>query len=622
MKSHALSLLLALTLAATTHAQQTTDRSSQLIPAPCRVQTPADTRPLTIDDKTRIHADPTLMKNAEWLADRLLQMAGKRLTIDNKVKGRGIRLLIDTAAVKHDEGYRLEVNANAATITARTPAGAFYGIQTLLQLCPPGVYGSNAAKAPWPIQIAATTIEDAPAHPYRGMMLDVARYFYDTDFVKSYIDMMAMYKLNYLQLHLIDDSGWRLEIKKYPRLTTVGAWAGQGEKRLGGFYTQEEMRDLIDYAALRGITIIPEIEFPAHILSAIVAYPHLGCTGKQHELPMQHFISRDLLCAGKAGSITFLEDVMSEMIDLFPSPYINIGGDEAVYDRWMECPDCKALMEREHLDQPAQLQNWLANKVALWLAERGKTAIGWEEIFTKGDQISHPVVGIIWHDVADTVYAVKGGHRAILSPAPHAYFDFPEKNVPGEVKSATWLPPVSLNDTYTLPAPDYSPEGVTLGVQGCFWSDRFIIDTELQEIVPIDENRSERYAQYLTFPRMLALAEVAWTKQEQRDYSDFCRRLSTHFPRLDAAGCGYRVPQPAVSERTAPDTGHQRIRLSCPVEGAHIRYTTDGTHPTVHSKLYEGSIDLQRGDTLQAITVVNRRHFSLPLTVTCGDKGE
>lgn len=615
MKSHTLSLLVTLLLTGTAYAQTITDRTAQLIPKPAKILTPRDTRPLTIDEKTRIHTDESLTTCAEWLRDRVLKMSGKRLIVDNKIKGRGIRLLIDTVAVRQSEGYHLEVNADAATITARTPAGAFYGIQTLLQLCPPEVYGSDVTIAPWPIRIAPTSIEDAPSHPYRGMMLDVARYFYDTDFVKSFIDMMAMYKLNYLQLHLIDDSGWRLEIKKYPRLTSVGAWAGQSANRLGGFYTQEEMRDLIEYAAQRGITIIPEIEFPAHILSAIVAYPELGCTGKQHELPIQHFISPDLLCVGKAHSIEFLQDVMSEMIDLFPSPYINIGGDEAVYDRWMKCPDCQALMQREHIDDPAQLQSWLADTVTHWLADRGKTAIGWEEIFTKGDRLSHPAIGVIWHNVADTVYAVKGGHKTILAPASQTYFDFPEKEAPGEVKSATWLPPVSLKDTYTLMAPDYSPEGVTIGVQGCFWSDQFIHGTVLQEIVPINENRSERYAQYLTFPRMLALAEVAWTKQGQRDFSDFCNRLSTHYLRLDAAGCGYRVPEPEVCEESPTGTNGKHIKLHCPVEGAHIRYTTDGTLPNIHSKRYEGEISLNEGDTLQAITVVNCHQISLPVKV-------
>lgn len=226
--------------------------------------------------------------------------------------------------------------------------GVFYGIQTLLQLFPAEIYSSQRQKGvDW--TAPAVSVFDAPERPWRGMMLDVARYFFDKEFVKKYIDMMAMYKLNKLQFHLIDDSGWRLEIKKYPRLTEIGAWAGPDTHRLGGYYTQEDIKELIAYGQLRNVEIIPEIEFPAHMLSAVAAYPWLSCTGLQHEVPVQHFISRDLLCVGKESSYQFLSDVLDETVSLFPSHYINIGGDEAVYDRWKECPKCQEVMKREGL---------------------------------------------------------------------------------------------------------------------------------------------------------------------------------------------------------------------------------------------------------------------------------
>ena len=245
------------------------------------------------------------------------------------------------------------------------------------------------------------------------MMLDVSRYFYDKEFVKKYIDMMAMYKLNKLQFHLIDDSGWRLEIKKYPRLTEVGAWAGPDHNRLGGFYTQEDIKELIAYGQVRNVEIIPEIEFPAHILSAVVAYPWL--------------------CVGKESSLQFLRDVLDETVRLFPSSYINIGGDEAVYTRWEECPDCQKVMKREGLKKASELQGYLTNVVAEMMKEKNRTVVGWEEIFLRGD-VKTPVVGLIWHNVRDTLLATQRGHKAILTRHAHV-FRLPRKPYPGRSES-------------------------------------------------------------------------------------------------------------------------------------------------------------------------------------------
>ncbi len=590
---------------------QPTTVESDIIPRP-QEETFTGGEAFSISKKTVIAYEGSLSAQAEFLKDRLRPATGLDIPVRAEKKGQ-IRLAIDTMAVPQAEGYKLQVTARQITIIGHDAAGVFYGIQSLLQLMPAEIYSAEwQCGKTW--TVPAVNISDAPERPWRGMLLDAGRYYYDKSFVKKFIDMMAMYKLNKLQFHFIDDSGWRLEIKKYPRLTTIGAWAGTDAKRTGGFYTQEDIREIVDYAAVRGVEVIPEIEFPAHILSAIVAYPWLGCTGAQHEIPTQHFISRDLLCVGKESSLKFLHDVLEEVIELFPSKIINIGGDEAVYDRWEKCPDCQALMKREGLTQASQLQGWLTNKVAEWMHEKGRTVMGWEEIIMRG-KVNRPVVGLIWHNVNDTIVAEKGGHMAVLAPATHLYFDFPESDTPGEPQHATWMPAIPLKKVYEMPLNDYSHTSATLGVQGCIWSDQFIHGTRLQEIPYLNENRSENYVEYFIFPRMQALSEIAWVSNNHRNYNSFTQRLATHFERLDYIGCNYRVPEPRVKELRQNADGSWTYRLEKSTANGEIRYTTDGTYPTVHSTIYEKGQEItvpHKADFL-AITEVTPQHYSLPL---------
>ena len=446
-----------------------------IVPRPLHVETAADSFRLRSD--MAITCDAPLAPQARYLQETLAGPTGWDLELRPSARRADIRIALADSATLPAEGYRLTVERRRVSIEAADAAGAFYGVQSLLQLFPPEVYDRVRRRG---VSWAApcVRISDAPNRPWRGMMLDVARYFFDKEFVKKYIDMMAMYKLNRLQLHMIDDSGWRLEIKKYPRLTQVGAWAGPDENRLGGYYTQDDMRELIAYARVRGVEIVPELEFPAHILSAIVAYPELGCTGEQHKVPVQHFISRDLLCVGKESSLRFLENVLDEVCALFPSPVIGIGGDEAVYTRWESCPRCRAVMECEGLMKASELQGWLTNVVARMAARRGRTVLGWEEIIQRG-RVETPVTALIWHNVADTIQATRAGHKAVLTPCTHLYFDFPEGATPGEVKHATWMPPIPLEKTYGIEVNDYAPTSTVVGVQGSMWADQFIHGTTL-----------------------------------------------------------------------------------------------------------------------------------------------
>lgn len=546
---------------------------------------------------------------AEYLKDVLEASTG--MTFQVKKGNAGITLGINNDKVKKAEGYTLNVTPKGVTVTGADAAGVFYGIQSFLQLLPSEIYSSHPVKGvEW--TAPCVSITDAPERPWRGMMLDVARYFHDKDYVKHFIDMMAMYKLNKLQFHLIDDSGWRLESKKYPRLTEVGAYAGPEHNKLGGYYTQEDIKEIIEYGRLRNVEIIPEIEFPAHILSAIVAYPWLSCTGLQHELPRQHFISRDLLCVGKESSMKFLRDILDETVELFPSKYINIGGDEAVYTRWEECPDCQALMKKEGLTKASELQGWLTNEVAKMMAEKNRTVIGWEEIITRG-KVETPVVALIWHNVSDTTMAVPDGHKTILTPATHMYLDFPESSTPGEIKSATWMPPISLEKCYSMPVNDYSDSSTVIGVQGCLWSDQFIHGTVLQELPQLNENRSENYIDYLTFPRLMAVSEVAWGKESRRNFEAFKKRLTEHYAKMDAKGAVYRIPEPEVTSVTESPAG-VTFTLAPSVPGSQIRYTVDGTYPTIHSPLYDGTpVTADSKQDFHAITVVDGKKTSLPV---------
>jgi hexosaminidase len=578
-----------------------------IIPAPVSIVQKSGE--FTLSPSATIGYGAGLEEYADYLEEILSTSTGYNI---KSRPGKGtVTLVIDSAKVTKPEGYTLNVTPKGISITGADRGGLFYGIQSLLQLFPAQIYSDKPVKdIVW--TAPEVSIADAPERPWRGMMLDVARYFHDKDYVKHYIDMMAMYKLNKLQFHLIDDSGWRLEIKKYPRLTEVGAYAGPEHNKLGGYYTQEDIKEIIDYGRLRNVEIIPEIEFPAHILSAIVAYPWLSCTGLQHELPRQHFISRDLLCVGKQSSIDFLRDVLDETVALFPSKYINIGGDEAVYTRWESCPDCQALMKKEGLTKASELQGWLTNVVAKMMAEKDRTVIGWEEIITRG-KVDTPVVALIWHNVADSAMAVPDGHKAILTPATHMYLDFPESSTPGEIKAAGWMPPISVEKCYSMPVNDYSPESTVIGVQGCLWSDQFIHGTVLQELPQINENRSENYVDYLTFPRLLAVAEVAWSKESARNYDIFKSRLSDHYTRLDQKGAVYRLPEPEIASMTESADG-VTFTLTNPLPGSEIRYTTDGTYPTVHSPLYTGTpVKVASKADFHASTVVDGKRMSLPI---------
>lgn len=588
-------------------------KAVNVIPRPVKMT--ENGQAFAITNKTRIYYSPGLKEQAELLESALSPATGWGLELleSKKAKNGSIFLKLDKNSDIEKEGYELSVTDQKIVITAKEAAGSFYGIQTLLQLLPVEIYNKQRQKnLSW--NVPGVEIADAPSYVWRGMMLDVSRYFFEKDYVLRFIDMMAMYKLNVLHLHLIDDAGWRLEIKKYPKLTSIGGFRGEGHERTGGYYTQDDIREMVAYATSRNVEVVPEIEIPAHTLAAIAAYPHLSCTEKNFKVPLQHFISRDLYCVGKESTFEFLEDVFKETFALFPSKYIHIGGDEARYDRWKVCPHCQKRKKELGLDSEKELQVYFNKRIQQMVRKHGKTIVGWDEIIEEG--LTEKAVGMVWHDKKKALSGAKAGHDIVMALTSSCYFDVAESKIPGEVKAATWLPPISLKNAY-----DWSPmiDGIEtkyrsqiLGGHGCLWSDQFIHGTILQRIEPINENRAEKYMDYLTFPRMAALAEVCWTPQDLRNWDRFENDLRTHYNRYDQAGYGYRLPQPKLISKKKKGAGYE-ISLENVVEGAKIRYSIDGLPANVHSAIYTQPVVVRRLADFQAITVMNRHQYSLPL---------
>ena len=526
------------------------------------------------------------------------------------------------SSILRQEGYTLESSASGIVITAPTPAGLFYGSQTLLQLLPAEVFQNDKmSREAW--QIPAVMIKDEPALSWRGMMLDVSRYWFTKAYVLRYLDMMAMHKMNVLHWHLIDDCGWRIEIKKYPKLTEIGGFRGKGDARYGGYYTQDDIREIVRYAADRNITIVPEIELPAHTLPALVAYPELGCMGKQFEMPTRHSISPELYCAGKPGTHAFLRDVMTEVCDLFPGTFIHIGGDEAKYVRWKNCPDCQVKMKELGLKSELELQGWMTTQMEDFLAQKGKRIIGWDEILGCG--VSEKAGIMTWHRPKTAINGAKRGNPVVMSLTGHAYFDTAESKLPGEPPTAGWIPPISLKKAYSWhPVPD----GLTgdavkniLGASGCVWTDQFLHKAHILADKPGEgTTKSEAYVDYLSLPRMAALAEVTWTKRELRDYDDFTDRMQRMYLRYTHARYNFRMPTPLLDIKKQSD-GAVTITASSPIEGGTVRYTLDGTEPTTDSTELKGAVTASREKIFKTATFAPGRQTQ-SLTYTYADASQ
>ena len=419
------------------------------------------------------------------------------------------------------EAYRLTVAPDRIDIVSGAPAGAFYAVQTLRQLLPHAAFSGADA-----VEIPCVAIEDGPSLSYRGLMLDVARHFFTVEEVKRTLDLMAMHKLNVFHWHLTDDQGWRIEIRRYPELTRIGSVRARtlvghdpggeydetcryDETPYGGFYTQEEIREVVDYAARRFITVIPEIEFPGHAVAALASYPWLSCTGEQYEVRQTWDIDDRVFCPGRETTFEFMEGVLEEVLELFPSEYIHIGGDECPTKMWERCPACRARMAAEGLTRPRQLQGYATARIERFLLERGRRLIGWDEILDGG--VTPTAVVMSWRGTEGGIRAARQGNKAVLSPSTYCYLDYYQTaDTVGE--PLAWGGCLPLEKVYEFdPYEHLSPEEqrFLLGVQANLWTE-YIADFE--------------QVQYMLLPRLAAVAEAGWTRGK-RDYADFLRRI-------------------------------------------------------------------------------------------------
>jgi hexosaminidase len=500
---------------------------------------------------TRIAADAAATQTAEYLAGCLRKATGFKVALGKSreaaaAKGQILLTTRDAKPALGPEGYELTVAADSVVLRASTPAGLFYGAQTLLQLLPPEAYAAQPAHPPGGWTMRCATIADQPRFKWRGLMLDVARHFYSKDQVKSYLDVMALHKLNTFHWHLTDDQGWRIEIKKYPDLTRVGAWRkgiGFGlnpkdtiaygpDGRYGGFFTQDDVKEVVAYAANLHITIVPEIEMPGHSSAALAAYPQYSCSGSGYSTDSSAGVHAGVYCAGNDQTFDFLQDVLTEVIALFPSKYIHIGGDEVPKDNWKHCPKCQARIQQQGLKNEHELQSYFIRRIEKIINAQGRSLIGWSEIREGG--LAESAALMDW--IGGGAESAASGHDVVMSPTSHCYFDYYQSKRPGEPRAIGGFVP--LNTVYSFePIPDrLAPEFQrhVLGAQANLW-------TEYIANLP--------YLQYMTYPRACALSEVVWAPREQRDYQQFLARLQTHLKRLDYLNVHYRpLDPPPVGE--------------------------------------------------------------------------
>lgn len=522
------------------------------------------------------------------------------------------------------EGYDLSVSPTGITLSAPQEAGLFYGLQTLRQLLPVQAYvvASGPAKRAVTGTVPALHIRDQPRFGWRGLMLDVSRHFFDKAFVKRYIDQMAQYKYNVFHWHLTDDQGWRIEIKSLSRLTQVGAYrvprTGNwrdianplpGENAsYGGYYTQADIREVVQYAAERSITVVPEIDMPGHMMAAIAAYPHLTCSNKVVPVPPNgkfYGIDDNNLNPCEDSTFIFVDKVLTEVAGLFPGPYIHIGGDETYKGFWETCAACKPLMAANNLKTANELQSYFIRRVEKIVASKGKKLIGWDEILEGGLAPNATVMS--WRGMKGGIEAAKQGHAVIMTPEAGCYLDRYQGDPALEPGTFGML---RLSDAYAFePVPRHDAPGdsiradLILGGQGNLWA----------ESVP-----SPRHAEYMTWPRAFALAEVLWSPKSQRNWPGFIGRVESHFVRFDAQNVNYArsMYNPIVTTKRPP-MGFVEVFLSHELPGVFLYYTTDGTLPDDRAPLYTKPFLMPAGaDRLKVIAYRNGKAIGRILDLT------
>ena len=574
--------------------------ASSLIPVP--VKQDFNRGYIVLPSFIRISPDTSseMIRLGRYLAETMQEKYNIHLNVSgNKpdTASTSVHLLIDPGMANGKEAYNLKVNEQGVTIASSTCNGVFYGIQTLLQLTPvPEMNKGNQE----PIWLRKMTIEDYPRFTWRGMHLDVSRHFFPKEFIKKYIDLLAMHKMNVFHWHLTDDQGWRIEIKKYPKLTELGAWRedtrdspwdyGQhpvvpGKPVYGGFYTQDEIREIVQYARERYVTIVPEIEMPGHSWAALYAYPYLSCSGKPFFIaPGVPFEFTDPYCAGNEETFRFLEDVLTEVAELFPSPYIHVGGDECKKTPWEKCPKCRLRMQREHLSGVEELQSYFIRRIEKILVARGKKLIGWDEILEGG--LAPEATVMSWRGEEGGIQAARQGHDAVMTPASVLYLSRPQDEESRLVSEDGFY---AIREVYSYdPVPSVLTKEEArhiLGAQGCLWT---------------EETQTPEAAGYKILPRLCALSEISWSPKENKNYPQFLKRMFCHYRRLDLLEMNYYVPVPAGFGNQAFLGSSTTVSVQVPPGGYTVRYTINGEDPDTTSDVYTHPFQVHSNDTVRA----------------------
>lgn len=517
---------------------------------------------------------PELINIAAYLQTKMKTATGLDLTVTTSpITENVISFTVDSLQNTPPEGYSLIITTTSVKILSRTPTGAFYALQTLFQLLPPGIESRAVLSENW--IVPCVIIKDFPRFTYRGLHMDVCRHFFTLDVIKRQLDIMAIYKLNTFHWHLTDDQGWRIEIKKYPRLTEVGSFRTEADgTTYGGFYTQEQIKDVIRYARERYINVLPEIEMPGHALAALASYPEYSCTGGPFTVKNIWGIELEAFCAGNDETFHFIEDIIKEIASLFPYEYIHIGGDECMKTRWKVCPLCQKRMRNEKLKNEKQLQSYFIKRVAKIVNAHGKKIIGWDEILEGGLASSATVMS--WRGEKGGIIAAKKRQNVIMTPQKWMYLDHYQGTDKLEPAALRGL--VTLEDLYNYePVPKkLTPDRYRyiLGTQANLWAE-YIAKPE--------------HLEYMAYPRSIALSEVAWTLRKNKNFSDFISRMDNQYKRLDLLGVNYHIPLPEgpCNLEVFTDTLKLNFSTSRPVK---LIYTTDSTTPDASSKLFEGPL--------------------------------
>ncbi|MDX1772723.1 family 20 glycosylhydrolase [Oceanihabitans sediminis] len=545
-----------------------------------------------LSDETQLIASEGFKIASEYLKAFILEGSGISL---KESTGVNTISFVKEENFTNPEAYTLEVSEDKITISALSDKGAFYAVQSLRQLLPVGFENNTFANKK--LAVKCLKIEDAPQFPYRGMHLDVGRHMFSVDFIKKYIDALAMLKLNTFHWHLTEDQGWRIEIKKYPKLqeiaafrseTLIGHYDSQPQlfdgKRYGGYYTQEEIKEVVAYATERFVTVIPEIELPGHSQAAIAAYPELGCTGEQVEVAKKGGVYENIYCS-KEETFTFLENVFDEVLALFPSEYIHIGGDEAPKTHWKNCAACQQRIQDEGLKDEHELQSYFISRIEKYLNSKGRQIIGWDEILEGGLAPNATVMS--WRGFNGAIQAAKQQHQVILTPGSHCYFDHYQSEDKAEpLAIGGYLP---LEKVYGLnPIPEeLSPEEAkyVLGAQGNVWTEYM---------------QSSKKVEYMVFPRILALSEVVWSSPTQKNYKEFAARVENFHKRLDALEINYANHFYEIEGSMITSEDQVAFQLETASQGKTIRYTKDGSEPNLQAEIYTKPIPITESTTIKA----------------------